>query len=754
MYEIDRPIAYASVQPATRETTLGDILAGFYNRRWMVATLIALGVVGGVVKTKLTKPLYESTSQLVLLQRDPRLAPSSQTAYAVSPVESLETQLSLIQSDAMAERVSNWLKQDAASKGQSTETAGISALDFKRSVFVANQKESNVLVIAARGRTPDQAMEYANAVAQAFVQWKNELSRTDASSAEASLQIRAQRAREDVDRAEAKLTAFEHENGMVDIKQQTSELLSRLAQRETTVGDLQGEYASAKARYEALGQKLTSMNASIRDGGGVRDDSLVLSLQSQLNTLEMQRVQQAQTVTPAFPGTLSTLDAQIADIKKRLSVAIQGTVDQKRPSLQSQGNIMEGYRQAELDMRYAQARLNAALSVRDQLVARSKQLPKIGLEFARLQRNADIATTVYSGILGALEAARSDRDMTTGNVQVAQAGTVPDAPVEPKPVLNILIGLIAGAMLATFAVVALEGGARRVYTMNQLSTLISGPVIGVLPLWSRRQQRAMASGSDPSKNSWRSALPVRDAFGRTSARLSLALPARAKNGPGQAIMVTSATSGEGVSTVSSQISHQLAMSGNTVILVDANFRKPSQHRRYGGDPNQGLIAMLRDSSSLDQTIQGTKLPKLQIVVAGDFTLNDEALVGSEQMKVFLDYARTKADFVIIDTQACDTPVPMLMSKLIDCVVQVVGMGKTTEKVLQETQDALAATGKPVLTVVNRASGNVGTLPPSYPVRQSSHAPIPQIAADNAATHGRLLHTPNGPQADRTGEANS
>lgn len=751
MHDIEHPITYASFQPATREMTFGDILAGFYNRRWIVAALMAIGLAAGIIKTVITKPLYESTSQVVLLQRDPRLAPSSQTAYALPQVESVETQLSLIQSDAMAQRVSDWLKQDAASKGRSSDTAGISAPDFKRFVFVANQKDSNVLVIAARGRTPEQAMELANAVAQAFVQWKDELSRRDAGSAESSLQIRAQRARADVDQAEAQLAAFEHQNNMVDVKQQTSDLLSRLAQRETMVGDLQGEYDSAKARYDDLGQKLSSMNASISKGGAVRDDALVLNLQTQLNTLEMQRVQQAQTVTPAFPGLLSTLDAQIADVKKRLAVAIQGTVDQKRPSLQSQGSMLDAYRQSELDMRYAQARLAAAVSVRDQLIEQSKQLPKIGLDFARLQRNADIASTVYSGILGALEAARSDRDMTTGNVQVAQAGTTPEAPVEPKPVLNLLVGLIAGAMLSTFVVAALEGGARRVYTLNQLSSLISGPVIGVLPLWSRRQQRAIATGTDPSKKSWRTALPVRDAFGRTSARLSLALPDAVTTGHGQVVMVTSATSGEGVSTVASQMSHQLALSGNTVILVDANFRKPSQHQRYGGDPNQGLIAMLREGSSAGRTIQGTALPKLQIVVTGEFTLNDEALVGSDKMKVFLDYAREQADYVIIDTQSCDTPVPLLLSKLADCIIQVVGLGKTSEKTLQETQDALSSTGKPVLTIVNRASANAGTLPPASPIRPVTPAVAHQIAAAKRKAQERLPRPSDEPQ-DHHGEA--
>jgi Mrp family chromosome partitioning ATPase len=381
-------------------------------------------------------------------------------------------------------------------------------------------------------------------------------------------------------------------------------------------------------------------------------------------------------------------------------------------------------------------------------MAQTEQLPKIGLEFARLQRNVDVAGTVYSGILGALEAARSDRDMTTGNVQVAQAGTIPEAPVEPKPLFNIVLGLLCGGMLAVFAVALLEGGVRRIYTMNQVQPLLTGPIIGVLPLWSRRQQRAIAQGGAAPERLRRSALPVRDAYGRAGARLALACRHMPGTKPGSVVMVTSSTGGEGVSSVASQTAHQLALAGHAVILVDANFRRPTQHLRYGGDPNQGLIALLRDGGTADRTITASGVPKLQVVVTGDFTINDEALVGTDNMRSFLDYARSHSDFVIIDTQPCDTPVPILMSGLVDTIVQVVGLGKTSERALQEAQEALRAMGKPVVTIVNRASTSAGVLPPSRFVPVRSPAARIDVAPDRflngSDPHPEAMGEPNRP----------
>jgi protein-tyrosine kinase len=158
------------------------------------------------------------------------------------------------------------------------------------------------------------------------------------------------------------------------------------------------------------------------------------------------------------------------------------------------------------------------------------------------------------------------------------------------------------------------------------------------------------------------------------------------------VMVTSSLSGEGKSVTSSNLAVMLAREyGQTVLLIDADLRRPSLHEYLGIAPRIGLADCLEDRIDAGRAITKTGIPKLTFMSAGKKVENPGELLSSQRMKEFLLELkhRYRDRYIIVDT----SPILLFaetqaMSVLVDGVLVVVKEGGVSLKGITQVLDIL------------------------------------------------------------------
>ena len=169
--------------------------------------------------------------------------------------------------------------------------------------------------------------------------------------------------------------------------------------------------------------------------------------------------------------------------------------------------------------------------------------------------------------------------------------------------------------------------------------------------------------------------------------------------PARTIAVTSAAAGDGKSTTVANLGVAMAESGRSVILVDADLRRPGLHTLFGLENSLGLSsAVVADSEALP--LQETGVPHIRLLSSGPRTNNPTAILGSERMRTILAQLREEADVVILDTAPAvvlaDTAI---LAPKVDGIVLVVGAGRTKRDLARQAKEHLERVNANILGVV-------------------------------------------------------
>ncbi len=171
----------------------------------------------------------------------------------------------------------------------------------------------------------------------------------------------------------------------------------------------------------------------------------------------------------------------------------------------------------------------------------------------------------------------------------------------------------------------------------------------------------------------------------------------------QAILVTSATQGEGKSTTSSNLAVAYAQQGKKVLIIDTDMRRPTVHYTFRVANGLGLSSLLTRQAEKDKAILPTKVDNLSILTAGPIPPNPAELLSSRAMEHLAEQLREEFDIIIFDAppllQVADS---RITSKLTDGVVLVVGCTTSDrQRVLKAKEQLELAEAKILGVVLNR-----------------------------------------------------
>ena len=181
---------------------------------------------------------------------------------------------------------------------------------------------------------------------------------------------------------------------------------------------------------------------------------------------------------------------------------------------------------------------------------------------------------------------------------------------------------------------------------------------------------------------------------RTSVLLSSA------GNPPKTILVTSSQPSEGKTTTAINTAISLANLGVSVLLVDADLRRPAIHRQFKLNQPRGLTTFLSSNEPLESLVYPLPIPHLSLLPCGPIPPNPAELIASERMRELIRTAAQQYDHILIDSPPLmNVTDPAILSTLVDGVILVVQAGRSTRDIVRRARQDLRSVGAKIFGVV-------------------------------------------------------
>lgn len=336
------------------------------------------------------------------------------------------------------------------------------------------------------------------------------------------------------------------------------------------------------------------------------------------------------------------------------------------------------------------------------------QQNQTSIQFNILKQKAETAKTLYTDFLQKtkqvdLEAARVAKD-----VSIAEPARVPGGPIGPSRLRSVILAFLLSLGASIGLVFLLDHLDNTIKTVEDVSRYIHLPALGVIPAIGANGRRLSLNGARQEKTASASAgiLAPKDAYKASGSvaeayrmlRTSILLAAAGQ--PPKTVLVTSSQPGEGKTTTTINTSICLSQLGATVLLIDADMRRPRIHKVLGIDHRRGLSNYLSSDISLKTVVQATKVPNLYVLPSGIVPPNSADLLSSEKFRLMLQKLSQHFDHILIDSPPIGSVTdPVIMSRLVDGVMLIVHCGKSSREMVMHSRQELANVGAKVFGVV-------------------------------------------------------
>lgn len=719
------PVRYEYIEAPAPEAaeSEGPTLLDYWRTLKRNKGTIALFAVGGIVAAVLFSlpqtPVYQAKMTLEILsinenvlnrrQLEPTEAPGG------SPELDIRTQVRILQSEALVERVLNKLGSTRAAEtagGRSRVSAWREALGLKPVEeptgdalvrrALANLKaqaipQTRLVEMKYDSIDPREAADFLNALAGEFIEQNLEVRWDTSQKTGEWLTKQLQDLKIKLERAEDELQRYARTAGLMFTSESDNVAEQKLRQLQDELLKAQADRAAKQARYE---QARTAPPETLPE---ILEDPTLRSDGAKLTDLRRELAKLRATYTPSHPKVLK-VQAQIA--------ALEGPLERHRQNVLARiGNEYE------------------AAVRREKLLARDyEQQSKVVSEQAQravhyniLRREVETQRSLYEAMLQRVKEYGIASAMQASNVRVVDKAKPPRFPYKPNYPLNSALGLMLGLMLGVGFVLIRERADRTIQAPGEASVYLDAPELGVIPCghahrrllgYYRYHRRRGGEGQAPDGKTGmeielatanRSGAPLAESF--RAALTSILFLARNGNAP-KVLVFTSPEPKEGKTTVVSNLALALAEINRRVLVIDADLRKPRQHEIFGVPNEYGLGDYLSGREAPEGgggIIFETRHPNLFVAPAGVQPEGTAAnLLYSPRLKELLEKAREEFDAVLVDTPPMLTmPDARVVGRLSDGVVLVLRSRQTTRDAAQAAAQKLAEDGTVVVgTILN------------------------------------------------------
>jgi capsular exopolysaccharide synthesis family protein len=473
--------------------------------------------------------------------------------------------------------------------------------------------------------------------------------------------------REKVRESERAVELFKEQNNLSEAKgtslneQQLSELNSQLiiaaaerAQKETSLGQLQSQ-----------------IRAGSIDSAAVLDSPLVEKLRSDEAELMHKKAELSTRYQPSHP-TMVNLQSQIDEINRKITDEASKTVR----GLQGDVNAA----------RAKEASLKGTLAGIQQ---KTTEEGKLDVPLRELQREADANKLLYESFLSRFKQTSTEQDIQQADARLVSSALAPRFPSFPKKGVLIgfsFLGSIFVGVAAAFLLERLDNGFR---SSEQVEKLLGVPTLGLVPGVVRQELPQDVVVKRPTSQYSEAIRSIRTALRYSDV-----------DNPPKVVLITSSLAGEGKTVFSCSLARSVARSGGKALLVDCDLRRPSVAKLLGVDGEPGMLDIFSENGNIDSIIRVDAESGMHYIPSKGGTANPQDLLGSQQMRSFLERMSTRYDLIVLDAPpVLAVSDPIILSHFVDATIYLVRWEKTPRPIVTGAMKLLRTNGGSVAGVV-------------------------------------------------------
>lgn len=319
----------------------------------------------------------------------------------------------------------------------------------KKNLEVTNIKKTDLITIAAYGKTPEEAQMISQGVADNFLALMTKLNKEDNSTTLKFLDERIKIAKEEMETAENKLAAYQQEHKIYAPDEQAKAIIANLNNYDTTIAQLQAQSEGDSAKLAGVTSQLEQQNASLLEYN-VSDNANIGNIRESIVNKRVELVGLQQQFTDEHPDVIKAKE-ELNSLERSLTDEIAKAVNSQSVTLSPvQSNLLKDKISTEVQISVNNASLEALKAKQAEAQENIATLSADSVEYMRLERNAKITGQVYTSLVQNYEQTRIQEAKDSMDIQIIDAADLPkeDMPAKPNKKLIVVIGFVLGIMIS------------------------------------------------------------------------------------------------------------------------------------------------------------------------------------------------------------------------------------------------------------------------------------------------------------------
>lgn len=676
----------------------GRYFSALRKYAWAVIALVAVSVTATVVYTNRKPELYEARASVQIEPRLPDLLGQGQEILAGTGVggtsDYYKQQKQVLGSYKLIRQTveQNQLhlkllsEQERADHPKLDDQFDMATRLLQKDLAIKYPDQDRIMYVIVRGDNPQFAARVANLHVGTYVDYSKGLLSTDTRQASDALSTEFDDSEKKLREADAALYKFQKENDLLAVS-----LEDRQSLTSSNITSSTARRNEARAKRDEIASRLEVMKKYAATNV-LESPVMLLGDQASFEGLRAQYY--------AERNKFIELEKQFGTKHSEYQMQ-KAKVDDLMSALNTEAKrMLLGLSEAHVSALGNETKQQAAV---DKFTKEALDLgPKI-VQYNELLRKRKSVEDRYNILRNRLSTSelsgRMNGKIDSTNVKPLDPALVPTEPVSPNLRMNVIAAAIVSLFFGCALVLLIVFLDRSVKNVADAAQATDVPVLGVVPML-----EGLGTGREEDRN--------RDLYVHEHPISNVAECCRslrtnilfsAADRPLKTIVVSSANPREGKTTCVIYLGTTMAQSGQRVLLIDTDMRKPRLHSLTGGSRGLGLSNLILGDRDYDEVIKTTDVPNLFVLPCGPLPPNPAELLMGQRFEAILAELNTRFDRIILDSPPLQ-PVTdaVLLSKRTDGAILVVQAGKTLRDEIRRSANKIRSVGGTIFGVIVNA----------------------------------------------------
>ncbi len=671
-------------------------LEGLRRYAWAVIAICALAITSAVIYTQRQPKMYEAVASIQIEPRLPDLLGQREdlttrtsvggtndyymqqqqvlSSYSLirQTVEQNRLYLSLLTDQERADRKLEDIIQDATKK-------------LQKKLAVKYPDQNRIMYVVVRNHSPKLAADIANAHVSTYLDYSKGLLSMDTKQASGALSTEFDDAETKLREAESALFQFQKDNDLlaVTLEERQSIVSSGITAYSARLNEVHAQRLELSAKLDRM-RKAASDDVLSSPILLMGDNSSFDALRAQYYTERNKFIEIEKEIGPKntqYQMQKAKVDDLYSALQTEAKRMLAGVEEQVHAVIATEGAL-----KAEVDRATKES-----LELGPKVVAYN--------ELLRRKKSAEDRYNILRSRLSTTELNdRMNRNFDPSNVRPLDPALIPTIAVSPSMRVNVAIAAVLSLILGfglVFLMVFLD---RSIKTTADAQQVTTAPILGIIPML---DEADLPVGDESARDLYVHRQPT-SAIAECCRSLRTNILFSAADRELKTIVVSSANPREGKTTSCIYLGTTMAQSGQRVLLIDTDMRRPRLHVSLGVSRTTGLSNLIVGDRDYDDVIKSTDIPNLFMLPCGPLPPNPAEILMSQRFATVLEELGRRFDRIILDSPPLQVVTDaVVLSKKADGVILVVHAAKTLRDDLKRSERLVRAVeGKIFGVIVN------------------------------------------------------